>query len=122
LAGHAQLHYRFPATGRLERWPLAADEVPSVNGMVCNSVEMRVFLALQGQGIAYLPAFTVERELAAGQLLRVLDEYTQEEASFWLLWPSSSHLPSRLRVFIDFLVERLGDAAVVKNGGPETRT
>lgn len=115
LAGHAQLHYRFPATGRLERWPLAADEVLSVNGMVCNSVEMRVFLAVQGKGIAYLPAFTVERELAAGQLVGLLDEYTQESASFWVLWPSSSHLPSRLRVFIDFLVERLG------NGGPETR-
>ena len=116
LAGHAQLHYRFPATGRLERWPLAADEVLSVNGMVCNSVEMRVFLAVQGAGIAYLPAFTVERELAAGQLVGLLDEYTQESASFWVLWPSSSHLPSRLRVFIDFLVEKLG------NGGPESRT
>ncbi len=116
LAGHAQLHYRFPATGRLERWPLAADEVLSVNGMVCNSVEMRVFMAVQGQGIAYLPAFTVEQELAAGQLVGLLDKYTQESASFWVLWPSSSHLPSRLRVFIDFLVEKLED------GGPETRT
>ena len=116
LAGHAQLHYRFPATGRLERWPLVADEVLSVNGMVCNSVEMRVFLAVQGQGIAYLPAFTVEQELAAGQLVGLLDKYTQESASFWVLWPSSSHLPSRLRVFIDFLVEKLED------GGPETRT
>ena len=112
LAGHAQLHYRFPATGRLERWPLGADEVLSVNGLVCNSVEMRVFLAVQGQGIAYLPAFTVERELAAGQLLRVLDDYTQEQASFWLLWPASGQLPSRLRVFIDFLVEKL------ENGRP----
>lgn len=122
LAGHAQLHYRFPATGRLERWPLGAEEVLSMNGLVCNSVEMRVFLAVQGQGIAYLPAFTVERELAAGQLVGLLDEYTQQEASFWVLWPTSSHLPSRLRVFIDFLVEHLGDATVVKNGGPQTRT
>lgn len=115
LAQHAQLHYRFPATGRLEQWPLAPDAPAPPSAMVCNSVEMRVFLAVQGQGIAYLPAFTVERELAAGQLASVLDEYTQEQGSFWLLWPTSSHLPSRLRVFIDFLVEKLN------NSGPETR-
>lgn len=61
---------------------------------------MRVFLAVQGQGIAHLPAFTVGRELAAKQLESVLDEHTQEQATFWLLWPASSHLPPRLRVFI----------------------
>ena len=115
LGQHRQLHYRFPATGRLEQWPLAPDAPAPPPAMVCNSVEMRVFLALQGQGIAYLPAFTVERELAAGQLESVLDEYTQEQGSFWILWPTSSHLPSRLRVFIDVLVEKL------KNSGPESR-
>jgi len=105
LAQHARLQYRFPATGRLEPWPMADEGLPLAPGMVCNSVEMRVFLAVQGQGIAYLPAFTVQRELAAGQLLTVLDEHTRQQASFWLLWPASRHMPPRLRVFIDFLVE-----------------
>lgn len=115
LRQHRQLHYRFPATGRLEQWPWAPEEPFSPAGMVCNSVEMRVFLALQGQGIAYLPEFTVQRELAAGQLESVLDEYTQVQGTFWILWPTSRQLPSRLRVFIDFLVEKLN------NGGPESR-
>ena len=110
LAGHQRLHYRFPATGRLEAWPLAEAMEQGIQlapGMVCNSVEMRVYLALQGQGIAYLPAFTVQRELAAGQLVPLLDEYTQAATAFWLLWPASRHLPPRLRVFIDFLVAQL---------------
>jgi len=115
LGQHRQLHYRFPATGRLEAWPLESEESFLPAGMVCNSVEMRVFLALQGQGIAYLPEFTVQRELAAGQLESVLDEYTQVQGTFWILWPTSRQLPSRLRVFIDFLVEKLN------NGGPESR-
>jgi DNA-binding transcriptional LysR family regulator len=79
--------------------------------MVCNSVEMRVFLAVQGQGIAYLPAFAVQRELAAGQLVSLLDAHTQARTAFWLLWPASRHLPPRLRVFIDFLVEQLHEHA-----------
>ena len=117
LAQHAQLHYRFPATGRLEPWPLAPGDPAPACSLVCNSVEMRVFLAVQGQGIAYLPAFTVGRELAAGQLESVLDEHTQQQATFWLLWPASSHLPSRLRVLIDFLVEQLESGAPPVNPG-----
>lgn len=107
LASHQRLHYRFPATGRLEAWPLADATAPPAPGMVCNSVEMRVHLAVQGQGIAYLPAFTVQRELDAGQLESVLDAHTQAPTAFWLLWPASRHTPPRLRVFIDFLVEKL---------------
>ena len=107
LASHRRLHYRFPATGRLEAWPLADAAAPPAPGMVCNSVEIRVHLAVQGQGIAYLPAFTVQRELAAGRLESVLDAHTQAYTAFWLLWPASRHTPPRLRVFIDFLVEKL---------------
>ncbi|MGK5065119.1 LysR family transcriptional regulator [Janthinobacterium sp. LB3P112] len=109
LLRHARLDYRFPATGRLEQWPLMDDSVQPAPGMVCNSLEMRVFLAVQGQGIAYLPAFAVQRELAAGQLVSLLDEHTQARTAFWLLWPASRHLPPRLRVFIDFLLEQLHD-------------
>lgn len=106
LAQHQRLHYRFPATGRLEQWPLSMEGTPPAPGMVCNSVEMRVHLAVQGQGIAYLPAFAVQRELAAGQLISLLNEHTQQQTGFWLLWPASRHMPPRLRVFIDFLVEQ----------------
>ena len=109
LLRHARLDYRFPATGRLEQWPLLDEVAQPAPGMVCNSVEMRVFLAVQGQGIAYLPAFAVQRELAAGQLVSLLDAHTQAHTAFWLLWPASRHLPPRLRVFIDFLVQQLQD-------------
>ena len=109
LLRHARLDYRFPATGRLEQWPLVDEAAQPSPGMVCNSVEMRVFLAVQGQGIAYLPAFAVQRELAAGQLVSLLEEHTQARTAFWLLWPASRHMLPRLRVLIDFLVAQLQD-------------
>lgn len=115
LARHVQLHYRFPATGKLEQWPLGPDDGQSLASLVCNSVEMRVFLAMQGRGIAYLPAFTVQHEVADGRLVSLLDEFTRQEGSFWVLWPASRQLPTRLRVFIDFLVEHF------EQGGPQTR-
>lgn len=64
---------------------------------------MRVFLAVQGQGIAYLPDFTVQKELASGALVSLLDEHVQPEGTFWLLWPASRQPSPRLRVLIDFL-------------------
>ncbi|CAB3926707.1 HTH-type transcriptional regulator DmlR [Achromobacter anxifer] len=111
LLRHACLHYRYPSTGRLERWPLKlapqaqAPELPQT--LVCNSVEMRVFLALGGQGIVCLPDFTIREEMAAGRLQSVLDEQTRGNATMWALWPASRHASPKLRVFIDHLARHL---------------
>lgn len=70
-------HYRFPNTGELEQWPLptklgkAIPDLP--HALICNSVEMRIYLALQGQGLAYLPDFIVAENLRAGRLQIILD-------------------------------------------------
>ncbi len=112
LAHHACLHYRFPATGKIEVWPLArgADGAePRVPvSMVCNNIETRLCFALRGRGIACLPDFSVREAVAAGQLRRVLADQTEHQRiAVRVLWPSGRMLPPRLRVFIDFLGERL---------------
>ncbi|AUT48484.1 LysR substrate-binding domain-containing protein [Achromobacter sp. AONIH1] len=111
LHRHACLHYRYPSTGRLERWPLKtaaeaqAPELPLT--LVCNSVEMRIHLALNAQGIVCLPDFTVRRELAEGSLRIVMEERTRGNGTLWALWPASRHVSPKLRVFIDHLAQRL---------------
>ncbi|MFY0479433.1 LysR family transcriptional regulator [Achromobacter marplatensis] len=111
LQRHACLHYRYPATGRLEKWPLkAGPEAQSPDlplTLVCNSVEMRISLAVSGQGIVCLPDFTIRRELAAGQLQIVMDERTRGNGTMWALWPASRHASPKLRVFIDHLAHHL---------------
>ncbi|WP_180977540.1 hypothetical protein [Janthinobacterium sp. ROICE36] len=37
--------------------------------------------------------------------VQVADSGSFSTTAFWLLWPASRHLPPRLHVFIDFLVE-----------------
>jgi DNA-binding transcriptional LysR family regulator len=110
LAGHPCLHYRFPNSGKLEVWPLlreAGEPEPRLpTSMICDNAETRVWFALQGLGIACLPAFAVRAELAAGALRTVLDEYVDRTITFRLLWPSGRHLTPRLRAFIDFMAER----------------
>ncbi|MBS7781512.1 LysR family transcriptional regulator [Acidovorax sp. CCYZU-2555] len=111
LQSHICLHYRFPSTGRLEAWPLpptqgdAPPELPQ--SLVCNSVEMRIHLALHGQGIACLPDFIAAPHLRAGRLQTVLDHCSGDSGTMWILWPASRDLSPKLRAFIDCLSARV---------------
>ncbi|ONH55732.1 LysR family transcriptional regulator [Pseudomonas cedrina subsp. cedrina] len=110
LAAHSCILFRFPNTGKLQRWSLRQDGVeldlllPAA--MICNNLEARVCFAVQGIGIAYLPDFAIREWLDSGQLVQVLEDCA-EHGSFRMMWPSSRHPSPKLRVFIDFLKERL---------------
>ncbi|VEA66754.1 D-malate degradation protein R [Serratia plymuthica] len=111
LLGHACLQHKFPTTGRFEPWPLrplpgeTLPELPAT--MICNTTEALVQVAQAGLGIACLPDFMVREALRRGELRRVLESCTEHQGTFRVIWPSSKYLAPKLRVFIDFLGERL---------------
>ena len=112
LAAHACLHYRYPATGKVEVWPLVpapdgAEARPPVS-MICNNMETRLCFALRGRGIALLPDFCVREALASGQLQSVLVDHVRPHSiGLGVLWPSGRHPSPKLRAFIDFLGARM---------------
>lgn len=64
---------------------------------------------LAGAGIAINSLWSVHAELASGDLVRVLPAFSAEaETALWLLYPKSNVLSAKVRVFIDFLIERIG--------------
>lgn len=66
---------------------------------------------LAGAGISMNSLWSIHRELADGSLVRVLPDYTvDDQAALWLVYPKSNVLTAKVRVFIDFLIERIGDA------------
>lgn len=107
LQDHICLHYRFHNTGKIERWPLppaSDDDVLDLPRMlICNSVEMRIHLTLQGQGIACLPDFIVAEHLRSGRLQTLLEDCTDNSSTMWVVWPASRDLSPKLRAFIDCL-------------------
>lgn len=111
LEGHVCLQHRFPSTGRYEIWPLRPLEpsVPPVlsQTIIFNTSEVLVDVARAGLGIACLPDFMVGESLAKGELVSVLDDHIEHTGCFNILWPSSRHMAPKLRVFIDFVSERL---------------
>jgi len=49
----------------------------------------------------------VEPDLSAGRLVRVLPEWRSEPAPVCALFPSGRQLPTRVRVFVDAIADRL---------------
>ena len=111
LAHHACLLHRFPATGRIERWPfMGADGEPEpiLNArLTCSTIEAIRHAVLEGEGIAFLPTFIVADELRDGRLVALLEEHMDQNVTFTMLWPSSRHASPKLRVFIDYVVQHM---------------
>ena len=64
---------------------------------------------LAGLGIAWRSTWEVEREVAAGRLQTVLDEFAAPPNGIFALFPQRKHLPLRVRLWIDFLKQSFGD-------------
>ncbi len=64
---------------------------------------------LAGAGISANALWCVHQEIADGSLVRVLPDYVVDDQSvLWLVYPKTNVLSAKVRVLIDFLLERIG--------------
>lgn len=118
LARHNCLDFSFR---RIEPgWPFRVDGCDimlAVRGNItANNGETLVQLATQGVGITRIGNFHIGEELANGQLVPLLEEYNpQDRESIHAVFIGGATMPARVRVFVDFLAERLNPAGM---GGP----
>lgn len=61
--------------------------------------------ALLGIGIAQSNGWTFKHDLAAGKVQPVLAAYAVEGRPLSIVYPPTRHVPNKLRVMIDFLVD-----------------
>ncbi|QYJ91542.1 LysR family transcriptional regulator [Shewanella halotolerans] len=111
LRGHNCLFYSYFRGGlewSFERRGEVSRIKPRGNIKVNNSEVIRRLL-LDGMGIALMPRYLVEEELAAGTLVPVLSDYQAPTHGIYALTPERLHIPARLRVFIDFLKQALAE-------------
>jgi DNA-binding transcriptional LysR family regulator len=62
--------------------------------------------ALDGMGILVQPKYIVYDDIAAGRLIPVLDEWDLPRLTINIAFQTRVHLPAKVRLFIDALVER----------------
>jgi DNA-binding transcriptional LysR family regulator len=97
---------------RPDSWPFLIDGewVPiNVRGrLVTNNGDLILNSMLAGHGIGLLPSFLVGCQITAGKLVRVLAGWPTKEAAIHAVYPPTRHLAARVRLFTDFLAERIG--------------
>ena len=86
--------------GEQESFPIHS-RINSNNGDVLTQA------AAQGLGITCHPDFIVDRFIADGRVEEILTDFPVPELGIYAILPSNRHIPHRIRVLMDFFVERL---------------
>ena len=115
LAGHNCLHYGLRELGKQWRFQRGSEtaQVRVSSNVVVNNSEVVRDLLLAGLGIGLVWNYAVDREIAAKTLVSLLPDWSPIGPfgqTAYALWLPQSHLPPKIRVFVDFLAERLRDA------------
>jgi DNA-binding transcriptional LysR family regulator len=112
LGHHNCLRYAFYPYGDEWRFEGPDKEIvtASVAGnVVSNNAELLRFLTLKGHGLFFAPSFFVADDLADGSFVRLLPNLRPVEFAINAIYPHRSHLSSKVRTFIDLLVDRFAD-------------
>jgi len=117
LQDHNCLNFNFRRS--LDEWPsfvdgklvhLAVDGETQTN----NGETMRQ-LTLQGLGVSRVGMFQVFDDIQRGDLIELLPQYNAEDIEeITIIYLNQKHIPPRVRVFIDFVVEKLSPILAFK--------
>ncbi|MCF5702707.1 LysR family transcriptional regulator [Pseudomonas syringae] len=110
LVQHECIQFELPSSGRRISWLFQENgddrEVNSEGSYSCSDdVLGGVTLAKHGAGVFQTYKFIVEKELADGSLVEVLQPYAGRSRPYTLLYPHGRYVPQRVRAFVDFLLQ-----------------
>ena len=115
LARHNCVRFRF-AGGGIYHWEFAHPagtqrgrwfEIGVGGNLIVNDNAMALAAVHGGIALAHLIAPLVQADLRSGRLESVLERWLPPYDGMYLYYPSRSQVPPKLRVFIDFLKQRL---------------
>lgn len=66
--------------------------------------------AKRGMGLIRMTDYYMVDALRQGELIPVLEEFEVQDAATWIVFPTRDQMPTRVRILIDFLAERLKQA------------
>jgi DNA-binding transcriptional LysR family regulator len=102
--GPARNQWRFVDGDGHERLARVAGNLHSNNG------DLLAEAAARGAGIVYQPTFIVGDAVRAGRLVPLLQDFQAPPLPIYAVYPSRKHLSAKVRLFVDFLVERFAES------------
>jgi DNA-binding transcriptional LysR family regulator len=110
LVRHVCINMRHETAGGLYAWEFEKDGQAlrvRVNGQLTfNNSHAMIDAAMNGYGIAYIPENIVERHIASGLLLQVLDDWSPFFDGYFLYYPSRRQNLPAFKVIVDALWHR----------------
>jgi DNA-binding transcriptional LysR family regulator len=113
LARHHCLTYEYVTPRNLWRFRDASGKERAVRvsgNLHSNNGDLLAEAAAQGAGVVFEPAFIVGPEVRAGRLVPLLQEFVAPPLPIYAVYPSRKHLSAKVRLFVDFLIERFSQA------------
>lgn len=81
--------------------------LPVKERYACDTVDLCRELTVQGLGVAMLPGFLCRDEVAGGRLVELFGGRHRVRRRFYAVYASRHFVPAKVRVFVDFLAQRL---------------
>lgn len=110
LTMHNCINIRLPTYGGLNPWEFDKDgreiKVRVDGQLVFNNIALRLNSALAGLGLAYMPEDLAQDHIAAGRLVRVLEDWCEPFPGYHLYYPGRRHASPAFTVLIDALRHR----------------
>lgn len=83
-------------------------KVPAKGNYRVNNSDALYEAAIVGLGVVNMPTFIVGPDIRTKKLEQVLIDYPLPVHGIYAIFPERKHLPTKVRVFIDFLQEQIG--------------
>jgi DNA-binding transcriptional LysR family regulator len=93
-------HWMFKEDGRVR-------EIQVQGTLLTNNSEVMHDWALAGRAVTIKALWDVEDDIQAGRLVQLLQPFQCDELNLYATYATRTHLPPRMRLFIDFVVQEL---------------
>lgn len=87
------------------------ESVKTRGNLATNDGEIAVNWALDGLGILMRAEWDIGRHLRSGRLVQVLPQYATPDADIYAVYPQRHQLAVRVRTFVDFVAQSIGQQA-----------
>ncbi|MCZ8693860.1 LysR family transcriptional regulator [Escherichia albertii] len=113
LSNHNCLRLRHKTSGVLSPWEFSyisgnneKFEIEASGRYIANDDESMIRMAINGAGIIQHLDFAIAEQIDAGKLQPILQDWSVSFPGFYIYVSSRVRMPSKVRAFIDFMVEK----------------
>ncbi|MFQ6347522.1 LysR family transcriptional regulator [Pseudomonas sp. R11F] len=114
---HSTVGFLWSRTGKALPYSMQrGEEIIEVQGrplLIIDDGNAYLAAGLAGLGVLWLPQYMAKPHLASGELLPLFEEWHMEPMPMYLAFPPNRHVSTKVRVFIDWVIELMAEHAPV---------